>query len=161
MTCALKELGYSQNSYLSENIDEAQDWFDTLIGILGIVCAVSAVCALAALAFYAVYAFAKCGREVGILRSFGLSPANCAAMFVCQLAVAVAAAFIAGLLIGLAAIPAWNAVSFAVAGAMPVYLAPLGIVAVIVATLAVFALGVLFIYLGAAKKSAAKFLADG
>ena len=157
----LKAAGYSENSYLSGYIAEAQSWFDTIVGILAIVCAVSGVCALAALVFYAIYAFARCGREVGILRSFGLSPANCAAMFVCQLAVAVAAAFIAGLLIGLAAIPAWNAVSFAVAGAMPVYLAPLGIVAVIVATLAVFAMGVLFIYLGAAKKSAAKFLADG
>ena len=158
---ALKELGYSQNSYLSENIDEAQDWFDTLIGILGIVCAVSAVCALAALAFYAVYAFAKCGREVGILRSYGLSPVRASAVFFCQLSVAILAALVLGAAAGLAAIPAWNAAAFSAAGAMTVYFAPLSLAVAAGAAVLAFGFGALFVYLSAVRKSAAKFLADG
>ena len=158
---ALKELGYSQNSYLSENIAEAQDWLNTLIGILGIVCAVSAVCALAALAFYAVYAFAKCGREVGILRSFGLSPVRASAVFFCQLSVAILAALVLGAVAGLAAIPAWNAAAFSAAGAMTVYFAPLSLAAAAGAAVLVFGFGALFVYLSAAGKSSARFLREG
>ena len=156
----LKEAGYSENSYLSENISEAKDWFETLTGILAIVCAVSAVCAFAALVFYAVYAFAKCGREVGILRSFGLSPVRASAVFFCQLLVAAAASLVLGMLIGLVAIPAWNAAAFSAAGAMTVYFAPLCLAAAAVAAVAAFAVGALFIYLSALKKSSARFLRE-
>lgn len=156
----LKEAGYSENSYLSENISEAKDWFETLTGILAIVCAVSAVCAFAALVFYAVYAFAKCGREVGILRSFGLSPVRTSAVFFCQLLVAAAASLVLGTLIGLVAIPAWNAAAFSAAGAMTVYFAPLCLAAAAVAAVAAFAVGALFIYLSALKKSSARFLRE-
>ena len=156
----LKEAGYSENSYLSENILEAKDWFETLTGILAIVCAVSAVCAFAALVFYAVYAFAKCGREVGILRSFGLSPVRTSAVFFCQLLVAAAASLVLGTLIGLVAIPAWNAAAFSAAGAMTVYFAPLCLAAAAVAAVAAFAVGALFIYLSALKKSSARFLRE-
>lgn len=156
----LKEAGYSENSYLSENISEAKDWFETLTGILAIVCAVSAVCAFAALVFYAVYAFAKCGREVGILRSFGLSPVRASAVFFCQLLVAAAASLVLGTLIGLVAIPAWNAAAFSAAGAMTVYFAPLCLATAAVAAVAAFAVGALFIYLSALKKSSARFLRE-
>ena len=156
----LKEAGYSENSYLSENISEAKDWFETLTGILAIVCAVSAVCAFAALVFYAAYAFAKCGREVGILRSFGLSPVRASAVFFCQLLVAAAASLVLGMLIGLVAIPAWNAAAFSAAGAMTVYFAPLCLAAAAVAAVAAFAVGALFIYLSALKKSSARFLRE-
>lgn len=156
----LKEAGYSENSYLSENILEAKDWFETLTGILAIVCAVSAVCAFAALVFYAVYALAKCGREVGILRSFGLSPVRASAVFFCQLLVAAAASLVLGTLIGLVAIPAWNAAAFSAAGAMTVYFAPLCLAAAAVAAVAAFAVGALFIYLSALKKSSARFLRE-
>lgn len=156
----LKEAGYSENSYLCENISEAKDWFETLTGILAIVCAVSAVCAFAALVFYAVYAFAKCGREVGILRSFGLSPVRASAVFFCQLLVAAAASLVLGTLIGLVAIPAWNAAAFSAAGAMTVYFAPLCLAAAAVAAVAAFAVGALFIYLSALKKSSARFLRE-
>lgn len=156
----LKEAGYSENSYLSESISEAKDWFETLTGILAIVCAVSAVCAFAALVFYAVYAFAKCGREVGILRSFGLSPVRTSAVFFCQLLVAAAASLVLGTLIGLVAIPAWNAAAFSAAGAMTVYFAPLCLAAAAVAAVAAFAVGALFIYLSALKKSSARFLRE-
>lgn len=156
----LKEAGYSENSYLCENISEAKDWFETLTGILAIVCAVSAVCAFAALVFYAVYAFAKCGREVGILRSFGLSPVRTSAVFFCQLLVAAAASLVLGTLIGLVAIPAWNAAAFSAAGAMTVYFAPLCLAAAAVAAVAAFAVGALFIYLSALKKSSARFLRE-
>ena len=156
----LKEAGYSENSYLSENISEAKDWFETLTGILAIVCAVSAVCAFAALVFYAVYAFAKCGREVGILRSFGLSPVRTSAVFFCQLLVAAAASLVLGTLIGLVAIPAWNAAAFSAAGAMTVYFAPLCLAAAAVAAVAAFAVGALFIYLSALKNSSARFLRE-
>lgn len=156
----LKEAGYSENSYLSENISDAKDWFETLTGILAIVCAVSAVCAFAALVFYAVYAFAKCGREVGILRSFGLSPVRTSAVFFCQLLVAAAASLVLGTLIGLVAIPAWNAAAFSAAGAMTVYFAPLCLAAAAVAAVAAFAVGALFIYLSALKKSSARFLRE-
>lgn len=156
----LKEAGYSENSYLSENISDAKDWFETLTGILAIVCAVSAVCAFAALVFYAVYALAKCGREVGILRSFGLSPVRASAVFFCQLLVAAAASLVLGTLIGLVAIPAWNAAAFSAAGAMTVYFAPLCLAAAAVAAVAAFAVGALFIYLSALKKSSARFLRE-
>lgn len=159
--CELKSAGFSENSYLSESISDVFAWFNTLGGILAIVCAVSAVCALAALAFYAAYAFAKCGREVGILRSFGLSAVRASAVFFCQLCMAVAASLVAGAVVSVAAIPAWNAAAFSVAGAMTVYFAPVCLAVAVGAAALAFGFGALFVYLSAVKKSAARFLREG
>ena len=157
----LKEAGFSESSYLTENISEALGWFDSIADILFIVCAVSAVCALAALAFYAAYSFAKCGREVGILRSFGLSAVRASAVFFCQLCMAVAASLVAGAVVSVAAIPAWNAAAFSVAGAMTVYFAPVCLAVAVGAAALAFGFGALFVYLSAVKKSAARFLREG
>ena len=157
----LKEAGFSESSYLTENISEALGWFDSIADILFIVCAVSAVCALAALAFYAAYSFAKCGREVGILRSFGLSAVRASAVFFCQLCMAVAASLVAGAVVSVAAIPAWNAAAFSVAGAMTVYFVPVCLAVAVGAAALAFGFGALFVYLSAVKKSAARFLREG
>ena len=157
----LKEAGFSESSYLTENISNALAWFDTLAGILAIACAVSAVCAFAALAFYAAYAFAKCGREVGILRSFGLSPARAAAVFFCQLCMVAAASLVVGVAAALAAIPAWNAAAFSVAGAMTVYFVPVCLALGLGAAVIAFGSGALLVYLNAVKKSSARFLREG
>lgn len=156
----LKAAGFSENSYLTENIAEALDWFDSLNSVLAVVCGISGICALAALIFYAAFAFARCGREVGILRSFGLSSVRASLVFFCQLCVAVAAALVIGAAVGIASVSAWNSAAFAAAGAMTVYFVPLCLLVSLGTAAVAFGFGALFVYLCAVAKSSARFLRE-
>lgn len=157
----LFENGFVENSYFSEILTDSIDWLESLRIVLLAAGGLFACCGIITMAFFAVNTFSKCGREVGVLRSFGLKPSKVAAIFVCQLAALAIAAYVLGVLASLAIIPAWNFIVFSTNGACPVYFVALCLSVALAAAAALFVLGAAFICVHTLRKSTTEFIKKG
>ena len=105
---ALYDRGFYDDSALSENISDGSFWVYSLSIVAGCAAVVLLVIAVFSLFMFLSASFVKARREMGVLRSFGLSSASVSKMYFLQLGILLGAVALCSFLLFLLSVPGWN-----------------------------------------------------